>query len=783
MGEFEIFGRLFKFCNTDFSESGPQKSICMKKHLLFLLALAGPAFLLAQSPCTTTNASGCVCATSGQTDCDLLPDITVSDYAILNHLGGPSEYSQSGNGADDGRLRVSSSTPNIGHGSFTVGAVNMWTCGNDTFTTFPGTCAGGLPPKQLIKQKIYHKNGNNMTYTERWAGSMTYHPTHGHMHVDDWCVMTLRIDNGTTDTLNWPIVGDGAKVGFCLMDFGTCSYYNGHCEDDNGNVLTNSSFTNWGLGGGNYNCSPVEQGISVGYTDIYGEHLDGMWIDIPPGTCNGNYWIVIEADPNDNFLEENENNNWAAVPFTLTQQVPAGSGSAIITASGSTNLCAGDAVTLTANAGTDYVWSTGDTTQSISVTAAGNYTVTVTSPCGTGASTPMTITVNSAAVAPTTTNDTICPNNNATLIASGTGPFYWYDAPSGGTMVGSGPSFTTPTLNSTTDYYVQTESTTPGTPYTIGPANASFGGGGYFNSNAQYLIFDAMESFVLKSVWVDAQSSGNRIIELRDNTGWVITSAVVNVPAGQSRVTLNFTVPQGTNLQLGVGNTPNLYRNNAGVSYPYNVTNVASIHNSSAGQNYYYFFYDWEIETLPLVCTSARTAATAMVTSVSGLALSGLASSYLDTDPPVTMTGTPAGGYFSGPGVSGNTFNPALAGPGGPYTITYTYTDVGGCSHVVEQQVTVQSTVSVLDETFTGKPVVYPNPTEGNFSVKFELANRENVQIQLLSLAGEVLSVQHFNEVQGLFNTRFSLPQLAAGVYLVKVTAGERSYFQKLIFQ
>ena len=105
-------------------------------------------------------------------------------------------------------------------------------------------------------------------------------------------------DTNDPNPLNWPIVGDGAKVGFCLMDYGTCTYYNGHCRDSANNVWLNNNFPNWGLGGGQYNCSPVEQGISVGHTDIYSENLDGMWIDIPPGTCNGDYYIVIEVDPN-----------------------------------------------------------------------------------------------------------------------------------------------------------------------------------------------------------------------------------------------------------------------------------------------------------------------------------------------------------------------------------------------------------------------------------------------------------------------------------------------------
>jgi sugar lactone lactonase YvrE len=47
-----------------------------------------------------------------------------------------------------------------------------------------------------------------------------------------------------------------------------------------------------------------------------------------------------------------------------------------------TNLCPGTAVTLTSSAGTTYKWSTAATTASISVTAAGSYTVTITNAAG-----------------------------------------------------------------------------------------------------------------------------------------------------------------------------------------------------------------------------------------------------------------------------------------------------------------------------------------------------------------------------------------------------------------
>ncbi len=50
--------------------------------------------------------------------------------------------------------------------------------------------------------------------------------------------------------------------------------------------------------------------------------------------------------------------------------------------------------------------------------------------------------------------------------------------------------------------------------------------------------------------------------------------------------------------------------------------------------------------------------------------------------------GNPAGGTYSGTGVSGNTFDPSLAGLG-THTITYTYTNVNSCTNSAQQPITV----------------------------------------------------------------------------------------------
>ncbi len=256
--------------------------------------------------CSTSNASGCVCPDTTTIDCDLLPDMTASALIIQNqHTEFP------------GYLTLSNATPNIGYGPLEIRGVNTCYCDTVIVGCLTPICPDGSYPKQLITQRIYHKTGQNMTFWDRPAGTMTYHPTHGHMHVDDWATYTLRVGTTSTDPLSWPLVGDGAKVSFCLVNLGSCTGNPGYCVDSLGNTITGINIPNNGLGSVT-GCGNA-QGIYTGSLDIYGQGLAGQRIDFP-GICNGDYYIISHTDPNDNMLEMDENNNHAVVPITLTQQ-------------------------------------------------------------------------------------------------------------------------------------------------------------------------------------------------------------------------------------------------------------------------------------------------------------------------------------------------------------------------------------------------------------------------------------------------------------------------------
>jgi hypothetical protein len=130
-----------------------------------------------------------------------------------------------------------------------------------------------------------------------------------------------------------------------------------------------------------------------------------------------------------------------AATYTVTQTVtgctsPTGSGTSApkaiqatptISANGSTTLCTGGNVVLTASSATGNLWSNAATTQAITVTTTGNYSVTTTNAGGCSATSAVTaVTMNPLPAGTITAPATICQGNNATATftaTAGTGPY------------------------------------------------------------------------------------------------------------------------------------------------------------------------------------------------------------------------------------------------------------------------------------------------------------------------------------------------------------------------
>ncbi len=100
----------------------------------------------------------------------------------------------------------------------------------------------------------------------------------------------------------------------------------------------------------------------------------------------------------------------------------------VVTAGGPTTFCEGGSVTLTAPASASYLWSNGATTQSIAVSAAGSYSVTVTNASGCSATSAATNVVVKALPATTITASgptSFCDGGSVTLTAPASASYLW----------------------------------------------------------------------------------------------------------------------------------------------------------------------------------------------------------------------------------------------------------------------------------------------------------------------------------------------------------------------
>ncbi len=285
-----------------------------------------------------------------------------------------------------------------------------------------------------------------------------------------------------------------------------------------------------------------------------------------------------------------------------------------VAASGELVFCEGGSVTLTSSPAASYLWSSGQSTQAITVTSSGIFTVSIQGLCAAFSSGPQVVNVLAAPI-PVAFDDSAISPNSITLQATGN-DISWYDSQTGGILLGTGPSYTTPVLTTTTTYWVENATS-------YGGGNAATGqpyhtGGSLYSSGATNgsLEFDVADNCVLASVKVYTTTAGDREIQLFNSVGTLLNSLQVNIPIDTTIVTLNFALTPGTGYYIttnGALNTtnfgstnPQLRRSSSGVAYPYSVSNVISVTGSNQGQGYYYYFYDWQITLPPTICSSVR---------------------------------------------------------------------------------------------------------------------------------------------------------------------------------
>jgi hypothetical protein len=312
------------------------------------------------------------------------------------------------------------------------------------------------------------------------------------------------------------------------------------------------------------------------------------------------------------------NNSCVAVSRTIKIQLNPDETPAIA-ATGPLSFCQGGSVVLTSPAGLNgYNWSNGTQAQQITVTQSGDYTLSVQGVCQIYTSSPIHVDVLQVPV-PANESVTFTSTGTQTLTHSATADsLVWYDAATGGNVVGSGNSITA-NVTGNTNYYIEAVHQYGGGQFNTGKLNVT-----YSSATNQYagnttnatMTFTVNAPCIIRKVKTYTDRPGNRDIEIRDLSGNLITHALVNIPVDTNYIDLNFSLAPGnytigtnaaTNQALpgngGVVN-PRLKRANTGVVYPYNVDSTLSITGSSLGNTVYYYFFDWKVEKQATYCNS-----------------------------------------------------------------------------------------------------------------------------------------------------------------------------------
>jgi hypothetical protein len=128
---------------------------------------------------------------------------------------------------------------------------------------------------------------------------------------------------------------------------------------------------------------------------------------------------------------------------------------------------------------------------------------------------------------------------------------------------------------------------------------------------------------------------------------------------------------------------------------------------------------------------------------------------------PVILTGSPAGGIYSGPNVTGNSLNPTATGT---FTPVYSYTNAAGCSNTASTSVVVKVCTEIVSQTAKSTALkVYPNPNLGVFTI--ETGNALTKTIEMTDLTGKIVHTQTTDAE----TIQMNIVDLANGVYHVRI--------------
>ncbi len=602
----------------------------------------------------------------------------------------------------------------------------------------------------------------------------------GETVTEEWCLNTECYTFTITDTY-----GDGMYG----SQWGGCSVDGTYTISQGGTTLAEIIAANSDYGDEEVNPFCVASSVTADFegdlTSICaGESVN--FTDLSLGSINDWDWTFEGGTPGTS-TDENPSVSYAvAGTYDVTLTVSDGTDNATVTftdyitvnalpaiptimPSGPTSICDGSSVNLTSSYPAGNEWSTAETSDMISVSTTGGYFVTYTDGNGcssTSATTNVTVNPIPSISIGTVNNPTVCSTatGDIEITGGGTGVVNWSGTSSGNSGSISLPftisNLTAGTYNitftsddgCTSGNVNQTLSdpTPPTTPTISADGPITFCAGGSVNLTSSEASGNTWSTSATTNS-INVTTSGTFSVTYTDGSGCSASSTPIVVTVNANPAAPTITPSGATTFCDGDGITLTSSQASGNLWSTGATSNAIVV---STADSYTVTYTDGN------GCSATSSTTVVTVNATPTVTMTPLGTVCENHNPSVLSGGSPAGGIYSGNGVSAGNFDPGAAGVG-THTITYTYIDGNGCEGMATEDITVDGCASIEENQLTGVSV-YPNPTDNKLFIKFN----GDFNFEILDTRGRVIENGSGSDVTELNTTDYN-----AGVYFIQVTS------------
>jgi PKD repeat protein len=491
------------------------------------------------------------------------------------------------------------------------------------------------------------------------------------------------------------------------------------------------------------------------------------------------------------------------------------------------NVCQGSSTTLTANSNTGTIEWFSNATGGTSIATGNNFTTptlfstttyyaeTNLNGCVSSTRTAILVTVNSTPASPTLNFQTFCVGQSTTITASGTtGTISWYELPTGGSVLQTGSTLTTPNLNNATTYYAEAGNlgcNSARVAITVQPNqldNASF----TYPTNEICVSGNNPSATITGLGGGTFSSSPAGLTFLNVNTGQIFSSSSA-LGTYTITYTTNGPCPNSSTFSLNVVNSPNADFNYSSASFCSNLNNISPTIMNQGGNSSFtaspagLVFSNTATGEINLNQSTPGNYTISHLVGSTGFCPSALSSVNLNVLPApnavatsstilvdlssngtVNFTGSNSTGVNNSYVWNFGDGNTSLqANPSHTYTTAGTYfvtltVSSGSCTDIANIQIEVINGVSAKLVDGKAEISIYPNPANTFFTISAKDISNEKLNINIYDNIGKLVKSIEWNTANGS-NLNIDTDELSAGVYHIHILNATFNFNTSLIIK